>query len=109
MCWRREHSYRKHSVVMGNDEGSGTIRPRVAFVAVAVALMTASFVLVKTGRDALYFQARGLFDLPKAYIGIALLSVPFAFGTLRLMKRRHDGDGRPTSGRADSYFLLKRY
>lgn len=62
------------------------VRVRSGFVAVAILLMAASFILVKTGRDALYFQERGLFDLPKAYIGIALLSVPFAFGTLALMR-----------------------
>jgi ATP:ADP antiporter, AAA family len=61
-------------------------RSRTNFVAAAVLLMAASFVLLKTGRDALYFQGRGLFDLPKAYIGIALASVPFAFGTLKLMR-----------------------
>lgn len=61
-------------------------RQRTVFVAIAIMLMAASFVLVKTGRDALYFQERGLFDLPKAYIAIAVASVPFAFGTLRLMR-----------------------
>jgi AAA family ATP:ADP antiporter len=61
-------------------------RQRTAFVAGAILLMAASFVLVKTGRDALYFQARGLFDLPKAYVAIAIASVPFAFGTLALMR-----------------------
>jgi len=63
-----------------------TARERTAFVVLAILLMTASFMLVKTGRDALYFQERGLFDLPKAYIGIAVMSVPFAFITLGMMR-----------------------
>jgi hypothetical protein len=44
--------------------------------------MTAAFILTKTGRDALYFQKDGLFDLPWAYLGIALLAVPVALTTL---------------------------
>ena len=49
--------------------------------------MTASFILTKTGRDALYFQKDGLFDLPWAYLGIATLAVPVAMMTLSLTKR----------------------
>jgi ATP/ADP translocase len=48
--------------------------------------MTAAFVLVKTGRDALYFQGRGLFDLPMAYLGIAALSLPSAVAILAAMR-----------------------
>jgi hypothetical protein len=59
---------------------------RARFVASAVSLLAAAFVLAKTGRDALFVQDRGLFDLPKAYIGIALLSGPLAFLTLWLLK-----------------------
>lgn len=68
-------------------EPTGSVRSRSAFVAAAILLMAASFVVIKTGRDALYFQGSGLFDLPKAYIVIAVLSVPFAFATLALMRR----------------------
>jgi len=50
-------------------------------------VLTASFILVKTGRDALYFQEGGLFDLPYAYFGIMLASAPTALGTLELMRR----------------------
>jgi AAA family ATP:ADP antiporter len=64
----------------------GTWEP-TSWVAVAVFLMTASLILTKTGRDALFFQDEGLFDLPKAYIGIALLAGPTAFLTLFLMRR----------------------
>ena len=63
------------------------VRRRSLFVGLAILLMAASFVVIKTGRDALYFLEGGLYDLPKAYIGIALFSVPFAFVTLALMKR----------------------
>jgi len=71
---------------MSRDENASATRLRTIFVASAVLLMTGSFVLIKTSRDALYFQRSGLFDLPKAYIGIAALSVPFAVATLWLMK-----------------------
>ncbi len=48
--------------------------------------MTASFVLVKTGRDALYVQERGIFDLPIAYLGMAAFSLPVALGMLWLIR-----------------------
>ncbi len=57
------------------------------FVAVAILAMTAAFMLVRTARDALYFQGNGLFDLPKAYLGISLASLPVALGMLELMRR----------------------
>lgn len=59
---------------------------RTATLALAVLLLTAAFVLTKTGRDALYFQNGGLFDLPLAYMGIAVLSLPMALLTLWLMR-----------------------
>jgi AAA family ATP:ADP antiporter len=59
---------------------------RTAWVGTALALLTAAFVVAKTGRDALYFQGRGLYDLPRAYIGIALLALPMAFVVLALMR-----------------------
>lgn len=64
-----------------------TLASRTGHVAAALFLMTAAFVLVKTGRDALYFQDGGLYDLPLAYVGIAVLSVPTAFLMLSLMRR----------------------
>jgi hypothetical protein len=60
---------------------------RAGHVAGALFLMTAAFVLAKTGRDALYFQGDGLYGLPKAYLGVALLSVPTALLMLDLMRR----------------------
>ncbi len=49
-------------------------------------MLMAAVNLVKTGRDALYFQKDGIFDLPKAYLGIAVLSLPMALATLGLMR-----------------------
>jgi hypothetical protein len=49
--------------------------------------MSASAVLARTGRDALYVQERGIYDLPFAYMAIAGCSVPMAFGMLALMRR----------------------
>ena len=59
---------------------------RARFVAAAIFFLAAAFVFAKTGRDALFVQGRGLFDLPKAYIGIAVLSGPLAFTVLSLLK-----------------------
>ena len=40
----------------------------------------------KTGRDALFVQGRGLYDLPKAYMGSAILAMPLASVALFLLK-----------------------
>ena len=53
-------------------------------VGASVFLLMAAAILVKTGRDALYFQKDGILDLPKAYLGIAILSLPMALATLGL-------------------------
>ncbi len=55
-------------------------------IALGILLITASLVLVKTGRDALYVQERGIFDLPIAYLGLAVFSLPTAFGMLWLIR-----------------------
>lgn len=55
-------------------------------IALALLLVMASFVLVKTGRDALYVQQRGIFDLPIAYLGMAMFSFPTAFAMLWLIR-----------------------
>jgi ATP:ADP antiporter, AAA family len=56
-------------------------------VGLALFLMTGSFTLAKTGRDALYLQGTGIYDLPLAYIGMAALSLPVAGATLAVMRR----------------------
>ncbi len=61
-------------------------RPTMA-VALALFLMAASFSLAKTGRDALFFLEDGIYDLPLAYTGVAVLSLPVAAGTLSVMRR----------------------
>ena len=63
------------------------LSPRALGVAVPLFLMTAAFILAKTGRDALYLQEGGVYDLPQAYMAIAVLSVPTAFSMLGLMRR----------------------
>src|SRR5947207_1338904 len=59
---------------------------RTMSVSAALLLMTGGFILAKTGRDALYFQENGLYDLPKAYLGIAVLNLPVAAIMLGLMR-----------------------
>ncbi len=59
---------------------------RTLFPAGALFLCVAAMTFAKTGRDALYFQKDGLLDLPQAYLGIALFSVPFSGMTLGLMR-----------------------
>jgi len=55
-------------------------------------LMAAAFMLARTGRDALYFQADGIRALPIAYMGMALLALPMA--AMLLMLVRTFGAGR---------------
>ena len=66
---------------------SAEIRSRALHVALAIGAMTTAFFLTKTGRDALFFQGRGLVDLPAAYIAMALLALPVAFLMLGAMRR----------------------
>jgi AAA family ATP:ADP antiporter len=61
-------------------------KKRTRFVAGAIFCLAAAMVFAKTGRDALFVQGRGLFDLPKAYIGIAVLSAPLAMMALALLR-----------------------
>lgn len=56
-------------------------------VAGALFLMSASFVLAKTARDALFFAAGGIRDLPLTYVGMAVMSLPLGLATLGLMRR----------------------
>ncbi len=69
------------------DVGMSACWWRTFFPALSLFLLTAAFIVTKTGRDALYFaQSDGLRQLPVAYLGIAILSVPAAQGTLGLMR-----------------------
>ncbi len=54
--------------------------------AISVALLTAALSLAKTGRDALFFHGQGLFQLPTAYMGIGMASLPAAILLVRAIK-----------------------
>ena len=54
--------------------------------AVSVGLLTMAFIVAKTGRDALFFQGKGLFQLPVAYMAMGVASVPAAFLYVQAMK-----------------------
>ncbi|MEZ5404131.1 MAG: hypothetical protein R2729_30910 [Bryobacteraceae bacterium] len=70
---------------LGFDKGIAACWWRTFFPSLGLFLLTAAFVVTKTGRDALFFQRGGLLDLPKAYLGIAVLSAPAAAIMLRLI------------------------
>ena len=53
----------------------------------AVGLSMVAFILIKTGRDAVFFLADGLHQLPTAYVWIAIASVPAALIHLKAMDR----------------------
>ena len=67
------------------DEGNN-YRLQTLLPAVSVGLLTMAFIVAKTGRDALFFQGKGLFQLPMAYMGIGLSSLPAAFLYVQAMK-----------------------
>ncbi|HEY7219013.1 MAG TPA: hypothetical protein VH985_11555 [Candidatus Binatia bacterium] len=63
------------------------ISHRVLLPALALSILTAAFIIAKTGRDALLFQgAKGLVQLPLAYINIAAASLPLALLFVKTMK-----------------------
>ena len=66
---------------LGNEE-----RLRIILPALIVGLLTLAFILAKTGRDALFFQGRGLLQLPVAYVNIGLGSLPLALIFVKVMK-----------------------
>lgn len=63
------------------------LRARTRYLGLGAFLLTVAVTLAKVGRDALYFQRGGLQDLPKAYLGMALLSVPLGVMAISLMRR----------------------
>jgi ATP/ADP translocase len=68
-------------MVLGNEE-----RLRRLFPALIVGVLTLAFILAKTGRDALFFQGRGLLQLPVAYVNIGLGALPLALLFVKAMK-----------------------
>jgi AAA family ATP:ADP antiporter len=73
----------------GAEDGriAGDLWTRTLYLGLGAFILTAAVTLAKTGRDALYFQHGGLYDLPNAYLGMALLSVPLGLLTIKLMRR----------------------
>ncbi|MGE0862944.1 MAG: hypothetical protein AB7P34_03495, partial [Vicinamibacterales bacterium] len=59
---------------------------RTAHVSAVMLLMTAAFMLARTGRDAWYFQQGGIQSLPFAYLGMALLALPMAALLLSMVR-----------------------
>jgi hypothetical protein len=55
-------------------------------MSITVGLLTVSLSLAKTGRDALFFHDQGFLQLPMAYMGIGMSSLPAAFLFVRAMK-----------------------
>ncbi len=61
-------------------------RLRTILPACSLGLLTAAFVVAKTGRDALFFQDKGIFQLPVATMTIAAASLPVAVVFVKSMK-----------------------
>ncbi len=59
---------------------------RTRWISLILALMTAAFIMAKTGRDALYFMQDSLSHLPWIYLAIAMLSGPLAMTVIGLMR-----------------------
>ncbi|MGD9902759.1 MAG: hypothetical protein AB7U83_04760 [Vicinamibacterales bacterium] len=70
---------------MSTTRNRGLAEGAVAVPAGLFAL-AAGFALAKTGRDAGFLSGGGLSALPAMYVTVALLSVPFGFGTIGLMR-----------------------
>ena len=64
-----------------DDERYKTIYP-----AIILGLTTTAFIIAKTGRDALFFQGKGIFQLPVATMTIAAASLPLAILFVKVMK-----------------------
>ncbi len=73
--------------VKGGSVAGQEVSKRTTFVALALLLLTAGFIAIRTGRDALYLQGDGLFGVPKAYVAVAVLSVPQAGVVLWMLAR----------------------
>ena len=61
-------------------------RLRTILPACSLGLLTAAFIITKTGRDALFFQGKGIFQLPIATMTIAAASLPLAVIFVKAMK-----------------------
>jgi hypothetical protein len=61
-------------------------RLRIILPACSLGLLTAALIVAKTGRDALFFQGQGIFQLPVATMMIAAASLPLAMIFVKAMK-----------------------
>jgi len=61
-------------------------RQKIFFPGLAIGLTTLAFIVAKTGRDALFFQGRGILQLPIATIMITTASLPLAMVFVKAMK-----------------------
>ncbi|HEY3167240.1 MAG TPA: hypothetical protein VGK57_08430, partial [Candidatus Binatia bacterium] len=61
-------------------------RLKTIYPASALGLLTAAFIIAKTGRDALFFQGKGIFQLPVATLMLAAASLPLAMIFVKVMK-----------------------
>jgi hypothetical protein len=61
-------------------------RLRTTLPACSLGLLTAAFIVAKTGRDALFFQGKGIFQLPVATMTIAAASLPLAMIFVKAMR-----------------------
>lgn len=61
-------------------------RWKTIYPALILGVTTAAFIIAKTGRDALFFQGKGLFQLPVAAMTIAAASLPLAILFVKIMR-----------------------
>ena len=61
-------------------------RQRTLYPALCLGILTAAFIVAKTGRDALFFQGQGIFQLPVATMMITAASLPLAMLFVEAMK-----------------------
>ena len=63
-----------------------TQRNKTLLPAIAMCLLTIGFTTAKTGRDALFLQGKGVFQLPMATLLLAAASIPLAMLFVKAMK-----------------------
>ena len=65
---------------------NSTDQSKTLYPSLALGILTAAFIIAKTGRDALFFQGKGIFQLPVATMMIAGASLPLAALFVKLMR-----------------------
>ena len=61
-------------------------RFKTLYPALALGITTTAFIIAKTGRDALFFQGKGILQLPVATMTLAAASLPLAILFVKLMR-----------------------